>query len=103
MGVDKFDWILKCDDVDRLGLIDLMEDRSEGSRFARPGRAGDEHQAGFLTRDLAYDLRKIQPFQRGDDRVELPQHDGITAALGEDADTKPRLVGQGISGVARAA
>ena len=46
-------------------------------------------------------FRELQ-VQRGDDGVELAQHDGVIAALGEDVDAEARLVGHGVGGIAGA-
>ena len=70
--VDVLHRILQRDDMHRFGLVDVIEYRGQGSGFARTGRTGDQHQAGFFLRNLPDDLGKVQPLQRRDDGVELP-------------------------------
>jgi hypothetical protein len=44
-AVEELDGVLHGEDVHRLGLVDVVDDRGQGGRLARAGRAGDEDQA----------------------------------------------------------
>ena len=55
----EFDRVLQRDDVDRLGLVDLVQHRGQRGGLAGAGRAGDQHQPGFFARHLAEDLREL--------------------------------------------
>ncbi len=48
--VHEFDRVLQRDHVDRLRLVDLVEDRGERGRLAAAGGAGDEDEAVLLSR-----------------------------------------------------
>ena len=50
--MNELDRIFESDDVDRLGLVDLVQNRGQRRRLAAAGRAGHENQAGFFLRDL---------------------------------------------------
>ena len=69
--MNKFDRVFQRDDVNGLGVVDLVEDGGQRGGFAGAGRAGDQHQAGFFARNLLDDLREVQRFQRRDDGVQL--------------------------------
>ena len=47
-----FHRVFQRDDVDRLGLVDFVQNRRQRGGFAGAGRAGDQHQAGFFTREF---------------------------------------------------
>ena len=55
--VHKFDWIFQRHDVDRLRLVDLVEQRRERSRLAASSSAGHENQARFFPRDFLKNSR----------------------------------------------
>ena len=58
--MNEFDRILQGNDVNRLFLVDLIQDRGQGRGLATAGRAGDEHEAGFFPRDFAKKLTAAQ-------------------------------------------
>ena len=53
VGVQVLDRVLDRHDVARLGLVDLVDDRRQRGRLARPGRAGEQDQPALLVGDLA--------------------------------------------------
>ena len=53
LRMDELDRVFQRDDVDGLGLVDLVQHRGQRRGFAGAGGAGDEHQAGFLARESA--------------------------------------------------
>src|SRR5579883_1950666 len=101
--VNKLDRVFQGDDMDGLGMIDFVKNRGKGGGFAGTGGAGDQHQAGLFTWDLTNDIGELEPFQCGNNRVELAQHDGAIPTLRKDVDTKPGLIRKGIGCVTRAA
>src|SRR5262249_38582750 len=66
--VDVLDGVFGGDDMDRLGMVDFVEDGGERGGLAGTGGAGDEDEAGFFLGDLANNLRELEPLERGDDR-----------------------------------
>ena len=52
--------VFQGDDVDRLRLVDLIEQRGQRRRLAAAGRAGDEDQPGFFLRDFLENRREAQ-------------------------------------------
>ena len=58
VGVQELDRVLDRHDV-LAGLgVDLVDDRGERGRFARPGGPGDEHEPARLGRQLGEDRRQ---------------------------------------------
>ena len=45
VAVQELDRVLDRHDVQRLGPVDDVDERGQGGRLARSGRAGDQHQA----------------------------------------------------------
>ncbi len=60
VGVGEFHRVLEGDDVDRLMLVDLIEERRKRCRFAAPRRAGDEDDPVFLLGHLFEGLGEVQ-------------------------------------------
>src|SRR5205085_2567129 len=86
--VYKFHRIFQRDDVDGLGVVDLVQNRGEGGGFAGTGGARDQDEAGFFPWDLLDDFRKSQPFQRRNFSVQFAANYRVIAALRKDADAE---------------
>ncbi len=99
--VHKFHRVFQRDDMDGLGLIDLVEDGGERGGFAGTGRAGDKDQPGLFLGDFLEDFRGLQFLQRRNDDVQLAADDRVIATLRKHIHPETGLVGKGIGGVAR--
>src|ERR1700704_5620870 len=58
--VNEFNRVLERDDVDGLGLIDLVENASQRGRFSAARGAGHQDQSGFFFRHFTEDLREAE-------------------------------------------
>ena len=95
--------IFQRDDVDRLRLVNFIEHRRQSGGFTAAGRTGDEHEPGFLLRDLPENDGEMKCFQGGNGGFKPTQNDRKISALPENINAKARLVAQRIAKVARTA
>src|ERR1700730_5313319 len=58
--VNEFDWVLERDNVDGLGLIDLVEDASQSGRLSAAGGSGHQNESGFFFRHFTENLREAE-------------------------------------------
>jgi hypothetical protein len=91
--VHELDRVLDRDDVVGLVVVDVVDHRRERGRFAGAGRAGDQHQAARLHRQVLEDLRRVQVVERHDQRRDGTEHGGGAAALVEGVDAEARQLG----------
>src|SRR4029078_3694584 len=87
--VHELDGIFDRDDVIFLCRIDQVDDRSEGSRFARTGRAGDEHQAGLEVGNASHSDWQIELLPVWRLVWNDAHHDRVSSALSKDVYAKP--------------
>ena len=90
--VDELDWIFDGEDMPLPLAIDLVDHRREGGGLPRARRAGDEHEAARLLRELGDDGGETQVGERLDVERNLAQHDGDAAALLEAVAAEAREV-----------
>src|SRR5206468_4184828 len=89
VAVQKLDRVFDGDDVlPRLG-VDLVDDRGERRRLARPGRPGDKNEASRLRRQLRDDGREAKLLERADLEGNRPKGTGHRAPLHEEVRAKP--------------
>ena len=103
LGMNELDRIFQGDDVDGLGLVDLVENGRESGGLATAGGACDQNKAGLL---LGYFLENRRQVERLNGRhlcFEDAQDDGKISLLPEDTDTEARFLVQGITAVAGSA
>src|SRR6478736_4784664 len=60
VGVEDLDGVLDRHDVLVLGLVDVVDHRTERRGLPRAGRAGHEHQSALVLRELPHDRRQPQ-------------------------------------------
>src|SRR5207248_1434216 len=96
------DRVLDRDDVLRLGLVDLVDDRRERGGLARTGRAGEQDDPALLVGDLRDDGGKPELLDRADlvrdratddrDDAALPERVHAEAGKAGDAEREVDLV-----------
>ena len=62
--VNELDRILQGNDMNRLFLVNLIQDRGQGRRLATAGRAGDKHESGFFPGDFLKNRRQPKGMER---------------------------------------
>ena len=101
MGMGELDRILKRDDVDRLVLVDLVQERSKRRRLAGPRCAGHEDDPVFFLGHLVEHIGEAEVLDGWNPILQLSENDGVIAPLGEDVHPEAGLPGQIIRGIAR--
>jgi hypothetical protein len=86
MFVDELDRILDRDDVILRMLVAMADHRRQGGRFARAGRADDDHQTARHHRDVFQSGWQMQLFQLRDGGVDVAHHDTGASLLHEHID-----------------
>ena len=79
--VDEFDRILDGEDVFAAGVIDVIQQCSQGGGLAGTCGSRDQHQAPRTLAGLDHDRRQVQNLDAGDLAAQGPQAGGITALL----------------------
>ena len=79
--VEELDRILDRDDVVGARPVDLVDDRRERRRLARAGRAGDEHEAARLRRQLVQARGQAELLERADVGGDRPERRRQALAL----------------------
>jgi len=69
-------------------LVDVADHRGERRGLARAGRAGHEHHAALLLRELTHDIRQAEFFERRRLERDRTQDQGHRAALSERIDAE---------------
>src|SRR6476660_4668800 len=92
--------IFQSNDVNRLRLVDLIEDGGERRGLATPRRASDEDEAGFLFCHFFEKRRQMQRFNRRHGSLEDAQHHGKVSLLPENTDAKACLFVERIAAIA---
>src|SRR5579862_3903482 len=100
--VDELDGVFQRHDVDRLVLVDLVEDGRERGRLAAAGRARKEDKPVLLAADLLEDVRQPEGGERRYLRLQLSHDDREIAALFEDVDAETGALAEGVAAIARA-
>src|SRR5204863_880858 len=103
LWVNVLDRVFEGDDVDRLGRINLVENRRQSSGLAAAGRACDQNKSGFFLRDLVKNFRQSQLLNRRDLALQFAKHDRKVPLLLENVHAKTRLVTEGVTAIAGAA
>ena len=101
LRMHEFDGIFERDDVDRLGLVQFVQQGRQRCRLTGAGRAGDQHQPGFFLCNRVENRRQIELIDAWNVGRQFPQNDRVIAALGEDIDAEARLLAKRVGAVAR--
>src|SRR5690606_7983132 len=91
----ELDRVLHRQDVALLVFVDVVDDRRQRGRLARPRRAGDQNNAARLVGDLDEHLRRLQVFQAQHLGGNGPEHGTGATVLDEGIDAEARKVGNG--------
>ena len=102
LGVYELDRVFQSDDVNRLRLIELIEESGEGRGFAASCGAGYQDQTCLFFRDRVKYRRKVELIDAGNLGRQSAKNDRVVAALREDIDAEARLLPKGIRTIARA-
>ena len=88
--VQELDRVLDREDVLVPGVVDVVEQRGERRRLAGAGRAGDEHEAARLVRELVEASRDAELLERLDLVRDQPEGgaDGRALKVGVDAEAR---------------
>ena len=87
--VHELDRVLDRDDVIAARAVDEVDQRAERRRLARPGRAGDEHEALVELAELLDLGRDAHLLHRDDGRGNLPEDGGRPATARTEAEAGP--------------
>src|ERR1700728_2545562 len=101
VAVQELDRIFDGDDVVVLLAVDAVEEHSERGGFARSGGSGDENDAVAQLGDIGEVGGQAKRYEIRNSSGDDAHHDGATAALDEDVDSKTRNTGEAIGNVAR--
>jgi hypothetical protein len=88
--VDELDRILDRQDVPELVFVQVVDHRRQRRRLARTGRAGAQHHAARLERQLGEHRRAVELLEGQDLRRNRPEHGAGAAVLVERVDAKAR-------------
>ena len=94
--VHELDRVLDGEDVVRLRAVDLVDHRGERRRLARARRAGDEHEAARLHRELAERRRQPELLERPELLRDVPERGGERVALEVDVHAEAREAGNAV-------
>ena len=88
--VQELDRVLDGEDVLVPGAVDVVEERGEGRRLAGAGRAGDEHEAARLVREVVQARREAELLESLDLVRDEPEGgaDGRALKVGVDAEAR---------------
>jgi hypothetical protein len=88
--VHELDRVLDGQDVAVLVLVEVVHHRRQRGALARAGRAGHQHHAARLERQLGEHLRRVQLLEREDLARDGAEHRAGAAVLVEGVDAKAR-------------
>ena len=101
--VHEFDRILQGDDVHRLLLVYLIEQRRQGGRLTASGRPGEKDQPRFLLGNFREDAGQAQTRNARNIPFEFAQHDRKISLLPKNIDAETDLFAERITAIARSA
>jgi len=84
--MQELDRIFDSDDVAGTLAVDAVNHGRECARFARTGRSGHQDQSPLFLADFLHDRRKIEPFQRRNNKCNRAEDHRHRTALAVDAD-----------------
>ena len=88
--VHELDRVFHSQDVPELGLVEVVDHRSECGGLARAGGAGHQHHTAGLQCQVAKNLGRVELFQRQDLAGNGPEHCAGTPVVVESVDPEPR-------------
>ena len=94
--VHELDGVLDREDVLGARAVDLVDERRERRRLPRSGRAGDEHEAARLLRELVQRRRQAELLERLDRLGDEAEGAAERAALEVDVDAEAREPGDAV-------
>ena len=86
--VQDLDRILDGDDVDRLDLVDVVDQGGDGCRLSGTGGSRDQHHASRLFGQPRRDRWQPQRLERRRAREHAAEHEADRSALAEDVDAE---------------
>jgi len=98
----KFHGVLQGDDVNGLGVVDLVQDGGQGGGFPASRGPGYQDDPVLFLRHLVEGPGEIQILTGGNPGLQLTKDDGVISSLGEDVDAETGLAGQFVGRVAGA-
>src|SRR3954454_14001725 len=93
MAVLVLDWILDRDDVPLVAAVDLVHERGERRRLARPCGTADQHETARQVGELRDGGRKAQGRQQRHLRGQGADRSGGTSSLAVEVDTESAETG----------
>jgi len=99
VAVKELDRVLDGDDVLVAGLVDLVDHRRQSGGLAGSGRAGDDHEAAGLLRELVKDVGQAELVEPWDVDGDQPEGRAQAVALEEGVHAEARLPGHRIGEV----
>ena len=91
--MDKLDRVFNRQNMPVHILVAMLDHGCQRGRFARTGRAGDQHQTTRLERDVGKNSRRIELVQAQDGARDRPKHRTGAAQVIEGVHPKPRQAG----------
>src|SRR5206468_4063942 len=98
--VQKFDWVFDGNDVASLGFINVIKQGRQSGRLARAARPRQQNEPVAYMTNLSQALGQAKCFEIGDDRRNHPHHNGTTASLNKNIDSKSRYPRQCVRDIA---
>src|SRR3984957_18072676 len=87
--MEELDGILDREHMTKLLLINFVDNRSQGGRFAGTSRARHQYDSIAKRHNLLQFGRQVQRFEVRDFAGNYAHYDGARAALHEDINSKP--------------
>ena len=98
--MNELDRVFQGDHMNRLRLIDLIEQRGQRRRLATSSGAGHQDQPGLFLCDFVKDWRQAELRNRRHRSVQFAKDDRKVSLLAKNADAETRFVSKGIATIA---
>src|SRR5262245_12432420 len=98
--MDELDRVLQGHDMDRLFLVDLVQDRGQRRRLATAGGTGHEDESRVFSCDLLKNRRQSKRTQRWNDRLQLPHDNCELSLLPKNIDSESGLIVERVAAIA---
>ena len=102
MSVEELDRILQRNDVDFLGLIQLVDHGRESCRLSGARSAGDENDPVLFLHHLAKNRGETELFEGRNFGLELAHDNGVPAILLENIHSETSHILDGVAAIAGA-
>ena len=98
--VDELDRVLQGHDVDRLFLVNLVQDRGQCRRLATASGAGHKHESGFFSGDFLKNRWQSKSAECRNNRLQFPHDNGELSLLPKNVDSESGLIVERVTAIA---